>query len=292
MKKTVYLAALCLGTGLALPASTEAQQSQQFGGQQQMGQQQLGQQAPGQMTGQHRLTEQRIRNFFDQAQNILQRTARTQDPGQLQQYLNQYMAPDAEISTLTDLYIGDRHVATTAADATEESVAEALGFAASALQGRRLVSDYELEIDVTDYQIMPGQTTARVRTVIQESGIFGGPVARQVAQRIGEARERIGEARERIGEMRRQRQQMQEDSGQMGQFGQRMQQGMGQMQDGQQGMSMGIGPGRGGGVLQQGLPFQTRATCSHILTIDNQDQIHLGDTFCRGTMRISLQTAQ
>jgi len=275
VKRTAYIAVLCLGAGLALPAAGQAQQ------QQPSGQQQLGQQA-GQMAGQH-LTEQRIQNFFKQAEDVLQRTARTQDPAQLQQYLDQYLEPDATITSSTELYIGDRHVATTVAFATDETVTDALGYAATALQGRKLVSDYDIEISVRDIQMLPGQNAARVRTVIQESGIWGGPLARRVAERAGQARERIGELRE----------QFQQDQGQwgrtqdrqMGQLGQRLRQGWGQMQSGQEGMGMGMGIGPGRGGAPEGIHFQTRANCMIDVMLD-QGQIRIGNTFCRGTMRL------
>lgn len=286
MKRSVQLAVLCLGTGLALTATAQAQQQfdRQQMGQQTFGQQQFGQ--PGQMAGQQQqqqLTEQNIRNFFDQAEGVLQRTARTQDPEALRQYLSQTMAPEAVITTVTELYLRDRLIATTIAEATDETVTDALGHAASALQGRKLVSDYGVEINIRDIQIMPGGQSARVRTAIREQGLFGGPAARRVAERMGQARERIGELR----------QQFQQDQGQWGQ-GQQMgqpgqqsqQQGWGQMQgdQSQQGMGMGAGPGRGG-APEQGIPFQTQANCTHEVILD-RGQIRIGNTFCRGMTRL------
>ena len=290
MNKTGYLAVLCLSTGLALPATAQTQQSQQPMGQQQLGQQPMGQQQFGQQqfgqqpTGQQKLTEQRIQNFFTQAEDVLQRTARSQDPTQLRQYLDQFLEPDATITSSTELYIGDRHVATTVAFATDETVTDALGYAATALQGRKLVSDYNIEISVQDIQIMPGQTSARVMTVIQEEGLFGGPIARAVAGRVGQARERIGELREQFQQDQGQWGRAQQDS-QTGQLGQRLRQGWGQMQRGQEGMGGGMatGPGRGG--APEGIRFQTRANCTHDIMLD-QGQIRIGNTFCRGSMRL------
>lgn len=289
MKKSVSLAVLCLSLGTALPAAAQTQQQgQQFEGQQtgqQTGQQQFGQQMPGQ---QQRLSEQRIRNFFEQAENVLQQTARTQDPDALRQYLSQYMAPQAEIMSISELYLGDRHVATTVAQATDETVTDALGYAATALQGRKLVSDYDIEINVRDIQMMPGQNAARVRTVIQEEGMMTGPIARRVAGRIGEARERIGQLREQW-QQQDQGQWSQSAEPQMGQLGQRLQQRWGQMQDGQSqegmGMGMGFGPGRGGGAEQEGIHFRTRANCTHDILLE-QGQMRIGNTFCRGTTRL------
>lgn len=287
MKRTAYLAIFCLGTGLTFPAAWAQQQSQQYGQQQfgqqtpgqqqfgqQPGQQQFGQQMPGQqqfgqqpgqqqMAGQQQLTERGIRNFFRQTQDVLQRTARTQDPAQLQQYVSQYLEPDATITSVTELYFRNKHVGTTISHASEETISDALGLTASALQGRKLVSDYDIEIDLGDVRIMPGQDTARVEATIEESGLMVGPVASRVAQ-----------ARERLGEMR---QQMQENQGQTGQMGQGMQQGLGR--------GMGGGPGRGGGAAEQGIPFHNRADCTLNIVLD-QGQMKIGNSFCRGVMRL------
>ncbi len=263
MRKTACVAILCLGTGLALPAAAQGQQ-----GSQQFGQQQFGQQ-PSQQ-----LTEQQVRNFFDQAERVLQQTARTQDPAALRQYLNTFLADDAVITSATQLFLGDRHVATTVADATNETVTEALGYAATALQGRKLVSDYGLQINVTDIQMLPGQNAARVSTEIQESGILSGPVAQRVSERAGEARQRSGEMRRQWGQS------------QSGQPGQNLQQGWGQTQSGSaQGSGTGVGEGRGGAPEQQGIRFQSRADCTHNVRLE-QGQIRLGNTFCRGEMRL------
>lgn len=281
MKTTGNLAAICFGAGLALATAAHAQQSQQFDGQQMMRQQPFGQQQQfsGQMQTHQQLTEQNVHNFFQQAQNVLQQTARTQDPNTLRQYLSQYLAPDAEFTSISQLFLRDRHVATTVSEATDEMVTDALGYAATALQGRQLVSDYEISINVRDIQMSPGQDSARVETTIQERGMLTGPVAQRVAQ-----------ARERIGEMRQQRAQGQwgQDQQQMGQLGQRLQdQRWGRMQNGQfqGGMGMGAGPGRGGGAEPQGIQFQTRANCTHEVMLQ-QGQIKLGNTFCRSTTRL------
>ncbi|MCL4768422.1 MAG: hypothetical protein KJZ80_19570 [Hyphomicrobiaceae bacterium] len=282
MKKTVHLAVLCLGTGLALSATAQAQQGQQLGGQQ-MGQQQFGQQMPGQMPGQMlgqqtQLTEQRIRNFFKQAERVLQQTARSQDPGQLQQYLDQFLAPDATITSASELYFGDTHVATTIAHISDETVIDALGHAATALQGRKLVSDYDLDIRVRNVRMMPGNQAARVTTVIQETGVLGGPAA---APRVAQAPGQQLDGQQQWGQ-----QGQQPSFGAMGgQPGQR-QQGWGQMQNGQfqQGTGMGFGAGRGG-APEQGVRFQTRATCIHDVGLE-QGQIRIGNTFCRGAMRL------
>lgn len=275
MKRTVNLA-LCLGAGLALATTAHAQQSQQFNGQQMMRQQPFGQQQQqfsGQTQGQQQLTEQSIHNFFQQVQNVLQQTARTQDPNALRQFFSQYLAPDAEFTSISQLYLRDRHVATTVAEATDEMVTDALGYAATALQGRKLVSNYDISINVGDIEMSPGQNSARVDTVIQESGILTGPVAQRVAQ-----------ARERIGELRQQQQQGQWDQGQQqfGQLGQgAQQQRWGRMQSG---TGMGAGSA-GGGAEPQGIQFQTRANCTHDVMLQ-QGQIKLGNTFCRSTTRL------
>jgi len=272
VKTTVHLAVFCLGTGLGLTTAVQAQQTQQ---QQMMRQQPFGQQQQlsGQMQGHQQLTEQNIHNFFEQAQSVLQQTARTQDPNTLRQYLSQYLAPDAQFTSISQLYLRDRHIATTVSEATDEMVTDALGYAATALQGRKLVSDYNITIDVRDIQMSPGQDSARVETSIQERGMLTGPVAQRVAQ----ARERIGELRQQWGQNQ-----------QMGQFGQRSQeQRWGRMQSDQSqgGMGMGAGPGRGGAAEQQGIQFQTWAECTHDLTLQ-QGQIKLGNTFCRSTTRL------
>lgn len=277
MKTTVHLAVFCLGTALGLATGAQAQQTQQFNGQQMMRQQPFGQQQQfsGQMQGHQQLTEQSIHNFFQQTQSVLQQTARTQDPNALRQYLSQYLAPDAEFTSISQLYLRDRHIATTVAEATDEMVTDALGYAATALQGRKLVGDYNISIDVGDIQISPSKDSARVETVIQESGMLIGPVAQRVAQ-----------ARERIGELRQQGQWGQNQ--QMGQSGQRFQeQRWGRMQSDQSqgGMGMGASPGRGGGAEPQGIRFQTRADCTHDLMLQ-QGQIKLGNTFCRSTTRL------
>jgi len=162
VNKTGYLAVLCLSTGLALPATAQTQQSQQPMGQQQLGQQPMGQQQFGQQqfgqqpTGQQKLTEQRIQNFFTQAEDVLQRTARSQDPAQLRQYLDQFLEPDATITSSTELYIGDRHVATTVAFAMTKPSRMRWAMPRR-LQGRKLVSDYNIEISVQDFRIMLGK---------------------------------------------------------------------------------------------------------------------------------------
>lgn len=271
--KIVHLAVFCLGTGLGLATAVQAQQTQQFGTQQMMRQQPGQQQLPGQVQGDQQLTEQSIHNFFQQAESVLQQTARTQDPEALRQYLSQYLAPDAQFTSISQLYLRDRHIATTVSEATDEMVTDALGYAATALQGRKLVSDYTISIDVEDIDISPSQDTARVETSIQERGMLIGPVAQRVAQ-----------ARERMGELRQQRGQGQ----QMGQLGQRLQeQRWGRMQSDQPqgGMGMGTGPGRGGAPEQQGIQFQTWAECTHDLSLQ-RGQIKLGNTFCRSTTRI------
>ncbi len=314
MKTTVSLAVLCLGAGLALPAAAQIQQStpqmgQHMGGQQQpqqmpgqqMGQQQYGQQMPGQpmgqqqmgqqqMPGQQMLTEERIDNFIKQAENVLQQTARTQDPARLQQYMNQYVAPNASITSVTELFVGNRHVATTVANATDESIVDALGYSASALQGRKLVNNYDIEMDIKDIQIMPGQQSARVTLEIEESGNLVGPVANRVAERIGQLRQRLGELRsqmqqdqgQRLSELRgRMQDQSQMGQGQQGQQG--MQQGWGQTQDGSRG-GMGMGMGSGG-APDQGIRFQSQSDCVVDVMLQ-QGQMRIGNTFCRGRVRL------
>lgn len=312
MKRNAPLAMLCLGMGLAIPLAAQAQQSQQYENRQ-TGQQQFRQQMPGQSFGQQQqqqqqLTEQQIRNFFQQTENVLQRTARTQDPAQLQQYLQQYLVPDATITSASELFVGDTHVASSVSKVTDEMAIDALGYAAAALSGRKMVSDYNINIRVTDIKMLPGQNSARVTTVIQESGVFGRPTPR-VAQAPGQQPD---------GSMQQQWTQGQQQGQQYGQLGQGQQgwgqrgwsstqngqqgwtgmqtdrQSMGQQGTGQQGttqqgmnqqgMGVGAGGGQGGGP-EQGVRFQSRATCTHLVTQD-QGQIRIGDTFCRGAMRL------
>lgn len=290
MRNTVNFAALFLGTALAATTAAQAQQSQQFNGQQmgqQYGTQQFGQPMTGQGQGQQQLTEQNIHNFFQQAQNVLQQTARTQDPATLRQYLNQYVAPDAEFTTVSQLFVGNRHVATTVAEANDEMVSDALGYAANMLQGRKLVSNYQINIDVRDIEISPSGDTARVKTVVHETGMLTGPMAQHVASRVGQARERIGQLRQQW--QQGQAGQGQQQSGQLGQGQQQPWTQTPQMQSGQPqgGMTsgMGFGTGAGGGTQGQGIPFETVANCTNTILLE-QGQIQLGNTFCRGTTHL------
>ena len=304
MKTSHCIAALCVSAGLATTAYAQTGSGQSMGQQQQpqMGQQQQpqmgqrqqqfgGQQGQQQFGGQ--MTEQRVRQFFGDAQRALQQATRSQDPLAFRQYLAQFMSEDANITTTSELYVGDRHVATTIAHSSEEDVQEALGHAASALQGRRMVSDYNVDIRVRDIQVMPGQQQARVTAVIQESGILGGPLARRVAERM----------RERIGNMMQQRDQMgrgggqamgqndsnqsmmnqQDDDGSQDQRGM-IQRGLGGGSNSNMGSGSGFGSGRGG-APEQGIRFQSRSTCLLDLGVE-QGQIRIGNTFCRGTMRL------
>lgn len=287
VKNPVKFAVLCVGTALVVTTAAQAQQpqqlpqqpmGQQFGvqqpSQQMPGQQMPGQQMPGQMPSQQQLTQQSIQNFFQQAQNVLQQTARTQDPQMLRQYLDQYVEPGASFTSISQLFLGDRHVATTVSEATDEMISDALGYAANALQGRKLVSNYEISINVRDIDMSPNQQSARVETTMQERGTLTGPIAERVASRAGQMRERLGE-------MRQQRQG--QDQQQMGQLGQRLQQRWSEMQS-DQGQG-GVGMGAGGGMQTQGIQFQSRANCTHEMMLD-QGQLKLGNTFCRATMRL------
>ncbi len=289
MKNTVNLAVLCLGTAMALTSAAAAQQSQQFNGQQ-MGQQPFGaqqqygsQQFGQQMTGQQQqLSEQRVRSFFQQAENVLQQTARSQDPGQLQQYVDRYLDEDATITSASDLYLGDDHVATTIAKISDETAVKALGHAASALHGRSFVSNYEINIRVRDIKMLPGQMAAKVTTSIRERGTFGEAsprVAQAGQQQLGGSQQQWGQQGQQFGQLGQQGQQNWPQQGQQGLSGGQS----GQFQQG--GSGMGFGQGRGGGVQQSGVNFQTRATCTHLLTLE-QGQIRIGDTFCRGAMRL------
>ncbi|HEX7073764.1 MAG TPA: hypothetical protein VF226_06950 [Hyphomicrobiaceae bacterium] len=289
MRNTVNFAALLMGTALAVTTAAQAQQSQQFNGQQmgqQFGTQQFGQPMTGQMQGHQQLTQQSIQNFFQQAQNVLQQTARTQDPNALRQYINQYVAPDAEFTTISQLFVRDRHVATTVAEASDEMVSDALGYAANMLQGRKLVSNYQINIDVRDIDISPSGDTARVKTVVHERGILTGPMAQHVASRVGQARQRMGQLRQQW--QQGQTGQGQQQFGQLGQ-GQQPWTQTPQMQSGQPqgGMTsgMGSGTGAGGGTQAQGIPFETLANCTNDILLE-QGQIKLGNTFCRGTMHL------
>ncbi len=119
-------------------------------------------------------------------------------------------------------------------------------------------------------------------TVIQEEGLFGGPIARAVAGRVGQARERIGELRE----------QFQQDQGQWGRAQQDSQMGRLASVCGRAGARCrearmvgrghGDGPGRGG--APEGIRFQTRANCTTTHAGSGPDRI--GNTFCRGSMRL------
>lgn len=268
MKTTAKLA-LCVGAGLALATAAQAQQSQQFNGQQMMRQQPFGQQQQfnGQMgqqqfgQQQQTLSEQSIRNFFQRAEDTLRQTVQSQDLSRLQQYAKQYLSEDATIASASELYLGDNHVATTIAKVTDQTLVDALGVAGPALQGRRLVSNYDLDIRVRNVKMLPGQQVARVTTVIQEQGTFGGPAPR-VAQAPG-----------------------QQQWGQGQQFGQSGQGQQSWSQDSRQGSGTGFGVGRGGGVQQQGIDFQSRATCTHLISLEN-GQIRIGDTFCRDMTRL------
>lgn len=294
MKTSLYVAALCVSTALSPVAFAQMGSGQMMGGQsgQQMGQQQpmMGQQQ--QMGGQQqmpqqsmnqgqRLTDQGIRQFFGNVQQVLQRAARTQDPALLRQYMNQYMEPEAEITTSSELYVGDRHVATTIAHSSEEVVAEALGHAASALQGRKLVSDYNIDLRVRDIEMMPGQQAARVAVVIQESGNFAGPIAARVAERM---RERGGGQQHARGWGRQQ-----QGGQQGGQQGAMSGSGQSSDDDGQQqqerSLGIGAGQGRGGGMDQQGIHFENRSTCLINVELDD-GQMRIGNSFCRGLMRL------
>ncbi|MGE8942570.1 hypothetical protein ACO2I3_11710 [Leptospira interrogans] len=289
MKTSLYVAALCVSTALSPVAFAQTGSGQQQTGQsqQQMGQRSMGQQQSQQPMNQQvgqRLTEQNIRQFFGDVQQVLQRTARTQDPAALRQYLNQYLDPDAQITTSSELYLGDRHVATTIAHATEETVTDALGHAASALQGRKLVSDYNIDMRVRDIQMMPGQQSARVAVVIQESGNFGGPIANRVAERMrdrmmGSQQSGGGWGRQQQGSMGMQQQQQGSMSGTAQSSSDDSQQ--------QQERSLGIGSGqgRGGGTDQQGMHFENRSTC--LIDVGLEDgQMRIGNTFCRSMMRL------
>ncbi len=288
MKTSLYVAALCVSAGLS-PAAL----AQMGSGQQQLGQsqQQMGQrsqqpmnqpnqqQTSPQMNQQmgQRLTDQGIRQFFGNVQQVLQQTARSQDPAALRQYLSQYMDDDAQITSTSELYLGDRHIATTVAHATEDTVTEALGHAATALQGRKLVNNYNIDIRVRDIQMMPGQQSARVTAVIQESGNFGGPIASRVAERM---RERFGGQQQQQSNWGSMQQQTSPTSSQQSSTSDNQ-----QPQQQERNLGIGFGQGRGGGADQQGIHFENRATCLMDVGLDD-GQMRIGNTFCRGIMRL------
>jgi hypothetical protein len=302
VKSTFYAAVFCVGAGFALPAAAQTDQGQQQPlGQQQFGQQQFAQQG---------LTDQRIRQFFAQLERVLQQVARTQDPAALKDTLSQFISGDATMTTIAQLYVGDNHIATTIGQIPEDMLGDALGYAASVLQGRKLVSDYSINIRVRSIRLLPGQNAARVRTVIDESGVFLAPeAAPRVAQRPGQQPgSRQGQADEQVpGQMAQRGQQSQQD-GQLSQDGQQKrgmgmgmgqmgmgpmgtgpmgggQMGMGQMGTGQMGGGqMGMAQGRGGGIAE-GIPFQVRSMCIHDVGLE-QGHIRIGNSVCRSTMHL------
>jgi len=315
------VSALCLGAALAVPAYAQQPGGQQQSGQQQPlqygqpGQQQSGQQAPPQQFGQQGpqqfgqgmpqapqqrqygpgyqaqqqgLSEERIRQFFNQLAQTIEQAAREHNPAMLSQFLRNHMADDAVITVANELYLGNTMVAQTMAQLPEDTLTDALGTAAPGMHGRRLVQDYNIDFKIRDVRPVPGANMARVFATVSESGRF---MVAEAANRVAGIRQRFAEMG--TGGSNPQMNQMQ--SGMSGQtYGQnpsqqaqaqQMQQGQAQQQTPYQGQVQGWSRQLPSGAPES-LRFVANANCIFDVVQEGND-IKIGNTFCRGETRLS-----
>lgn len=229
-------------------------------------------------------TEQQIRAFFQQAEQVIGNATRSGNRAQAIQYLRASLAPDAEFWTTSDLAIGGQHVATVFANINEDILQNVLGFMASAMQGRDNVQGYTINIRVLGLE--PRDNYVRVTTQISEQGQIAPGLGAQprVAQQgqgygpqpyAGLSPDQQGFAQQGFGS-----QQAFALQGQA--FGQGFGGGAGGFTQGQPAFGQGYGPS---GFAQQGSPvlsFQARANCVHDVLLGQQGQIQIGNSRCRG----------
>ena len=235
-------------------------------------------------------SEQQIRAFFQQAEQVIGNATRSGNRAQALQFISQHLAPDAEFWTTSDLSIGGRHVATVFANVNEDLLQNVLGFMASAMHGRDNIQGYSLNIRVLNME--PRADYVRVTTQLTEQGqmtVGGQP---RVAQAQGFGQQAWG----------------QQGSGGFGQQAWGQQPGFAS-----QGIGQGQGFGGGAGGMQPGLAqtqgqaggqafgqgfggqglggptvaFQARANCTHDVLLNPQGRIEIGNTRCRGQTNVT-----
>jgi hypothetical protein len=270
--------ALCIGALLALPAAAYAQSapSGPLAQAQVQGQGPTGTQGrqPQQMGSQDQMTQQEVNTFLRQTGQVLKQAAMNRNPQQVAQYLRQNMAEDASITTVSELYLGNRLIGQTFAHIPEYEISDTLGLGAPVLHGRRLLQDYNVDMNVQNIELSSNQERAKAIVNVTESGTLNlGELAGQAMARM---QQHMGTLRGGMG------------GGQQGQAWGQDQQGspmQGRLagQFGQQGQFQGQGPrwrqfGIGG--LPESLRFQGQTECTLELSKEN-GQIKLGNTFCR-----------
>lgn len=280
--------ALCIGAVLALPVAASAQSAAsgpsgplaqaQVQGQGSMGTQ--GRQAQ-QMGSQDQMTQQEVNTFLRQTGQVLKQAAMNRNPQQVAQYLRQNMAEDASITTVSELYLGNRLIGQTFAHVPEQEISDTLGLGAPVLHGRRLLQDYNVDMNVQNIELSSNQERAKAIVSITESGTLNlGELAGQAMARM---QQHMGTLRGGMG------------GGQQGQAWAQDQQQQGSPmqgrfagQFGQQGQFQGQGPrwrqfGIGG--LPDSLRFQGQTECTLELSKEN-GQMKLGNTFCRAVNQL------
>ena len=299
-----YAQEIKIGFNGDLSASPSAQSGQaQQGGQ--------SQQSQGQQS--QRLSEDQVRNFLNHTAQVLRQAATNRNPEQAAQFLENNMIEDAVVTTVSQLWLGDNLIAQSFTQVPEETLTDALGMAAPAVHGRRIVQDYNVDMSIRDIKIAPNQQSARVVAVINESGrLMAGELA-SMAMRMHQRMAGSGMQ----GPMWGSQGQMPMMQGQGGQFGQQGQEGQqsgqfaqqgpqgqsGQFaQQGQQGQTGQFGQqGQSGRFAQQGqgrrwrqlgigqpewLRFQGQTTCVMQVTAE-EGGIKFGDALCRAVNRLS-----
>ena len=315
MRSSPYLWSLCLGAVVAAPAFAQAQSDRQQmtpQGQQpfaQQGRSGTGQAGPGQtgfgqaqMGQMQGLSEDRIRTFFQNVAQGLEQAVRSRNYGQVSQFIRNNISDDAVITTSNELYLGNRLVAQTFAEVPEEGLEDVLGSASPAIHGRRMVQDYNMDIRVRDIRPSPNQQSARVTTLITESGriVPGERIAQAIAQlrgrlgqmagaqqqqgqqgQQGDGQGRISALQNRIAALQEQLSAMQGQSSGQGQQSGASGQQAAQQGDGSQSRWRQLGIGG-----PEGLDFQAQATC--VFDVTNDDgTIKITGAFCRGATRLS-----
>jgi hypothetical protein len=272
LRSSLVAALLASASAVALIAP-QAAQAQSTPGQQTWTQSpQPGSTAPGSQfsnvpgsVGMGMPSEQQVRGFFQQVEQIANTSARTGNRMQAFNFIRAHLEPDAEFWSTSELYVGGRHVASTLVNVNEDTLSSMLGFAASAMHGRDNVRNYNISINVRTLE-PTRRGTVRVTTTMNETGQILSAAQGPLAQYQGQ-----------------------------GQFAS-------QQAFAGQGQGFGQGGGAGGPVGSQGGPafsgsqqppgasgvvnFNTQAICTHELSLGSQGQVEIGNSRCRSRVDI------
>lgn len=133
------------------------------------------------------LDEERVRQFFQEAEETLGDAVRGQRLGEATRLVARHLAEDAEFWIDSALHLEGERVATSVATLTGRQLTGAMGLASTGLQRAGEVVDYELDISVGSVQPIAEGEMAMVEVTYEETGVLSAGAEGEEAQAGGGA---------------------------------------------------------------------------------------------------------